>query len=158
MYPDAATGYSNILDSKKSEMAMMKVIKVFAFGFIILISLIAVANVFNTISTNVMLRRRELAMLKSVGMSDRGMKKMMNYECVLYGVKGLMYGIPVSVVISYLLYNIISDGVAVDFYIPWYSICISVVSVFVVVFVTMIYSVNKIKKDNTIDALKNENI
>ena len=158
MYPDAATGYSNILDSKKSEMAMMKVINVFAFGFIILISLIAVANVFNTISTNVMLRRRELAMLKSVGMSDRGMKKMMNYECVLYGVKGLMYGIPVSVVISYLLYNIISDGVAVDFYIPWYSICISVVSVFVVVFVTMIYSVNKIKKDNTIDALKNENI
>lgn len=157
-YPEVSSGYTDITDNKKSEMAMMKVIKVFAFGFIILISLIAVANVFNTISTNVMLRRRELAMLKSVGMSDRGMKKMMNYECVLYGVKGLMYGIPVSVVISYLLYNIISDGVAVDFYIPWYSICISVVSVFVVVFVTMIYSVNKIKKDNTIDALKNENI
>jgi len=139
-------------------MAMMKVINVFAFGFIILISLIAVANVFNTISTNVMLRRRELAMLKSVGMSDRGMKKMMNYECVLYGVKGLMYGIPVAVLISYLLYRVISEGVAVGFYVPWYSICISVVSVFVVVFVTMIYSVNKIKKDNTIDALKNENI
>lgn len=157
-YPGVSSGYSNIIDNKKVEMAMMKVIKVFAFGFIILISLIAVANVFNTISTNVILRRRELAMLKSVGMSDRGMKKMMNYECVFYGVKGLIYGMPVAVFVSYLLYKMISEGVAVGFYVPGYSICITVVSVFVIVFATMLYSINKIKKDNTIDALKNENI
>ncbi len=155
---DSFAGYSDLTDTKKTQSAMVKVINVFAFGFIILISLIALANVFNTMSTNIMLRRREFAMLASVGMSNHGMKRMMNYECVLYGLKGLIYGIPVSILVSFLLYNIISDGVTLSFYIPWYSVCVSAASVFVVVFATMLYSVNKIKKDNTIDALKNENI
>ncbi len=155
---DSYAGYSDFTDGKRTQSAMVKVINVFAFGFVILISLIALANVFNTMSTNIMLRRREFAMLASVGMSNHGMKRVMNYECVLYGLKGLIYGIPVSILVSYLLYNIISDGVTLSFYIPWYSICVSVASVFVVVFATMLYSVGKIKKDNTIDALKNENL
>ena len=66
------------------------VIDVFTYVFVIMISLIAVANVFNTISTNIRLRRRELAMLRSVGMSDRGFNKMMNFECVFYGMRTLL--------------------------------------------------------------------
>lgn len=55
---------------------------VFAYGFSVLISMIAIANVFNTITTNIMLRRREFAMLKSIGLGERGFRKMMNYECI----------------------------------------------------------------------------
>ena len=69
---------------------IITIIKVFAYGFIVLISLIAAAsNVFNTISTNISLRRREFAMLKSVGMTQKGFRRMMNYECLLYGSKAL---------------------------------------------------------------------
>ena len=105
-----------------------------------------------------MIRKREFAMLKSTGMSDKKMMKMMNYECILYGIKGIIYGIPVSCLISYFLYKWISQGVSMGFYIPWYSIVISVGSVFVVVFATMLYSMNKIKKDNIVETLRNENI
>lgn len=138
--------------------ALVAVVNVFSYGFIILISLIALANVFNTISTNIALRRREFAMLKSIGMTQKGFNKMMNYECLLYGIKGLMYGIPVSFGVTYLIYRSISGGWETEFFVPWYSVVIAVGSVFLVVFATMIYSMRKIKRDNPIDALRNENI
>ena len=134
------------------------IIQVFAYGFIILISLIAAANVFNTISTNIALRRREFAMLKSVGMTAKGFNRMMNFECVLYGTRALLFGLPVSVGISYLIHLAVSEGYQKDFTLPWVALGIAVLSVFLVVFVTMMYSMSKIKKDNPIDALKNENL
>lgn len=149
---------SDVSSSQEANRALIAVLNIFSYGFIILISLIAAANVFNTISTNIALRRRELAMLKSIGMTQKGFNKMMNYECLLYGIKGLMYGLPVSFAVTYLIYLSVRGGWETSFYIPWYSVAIAVGSVFAVVFATMLYSMNKIKKDNPIDALKNENL
>ena len=137
---------------------IVTIIQVFAYGFIVLISLIAAANVFNTISTNIALRRREFAMLKSVGMTAKGFNRMMNFECILYGTRALLFGLPVSVGISYLIHLAVSEGYQKDFMLPWVALGIAVLSVFLVVFVTMMYSMSKIKKDNPIDALKNENL
>lgn len=142
----------------ESELALVQIINVFCYGFIILISLIAMANVFNTISTNILLRRREFAMLKSVGMSPRGQAKMMSFECLMYGFKGLLYGIPASVLMSYLIFESIRDGIRMAFYIPAASIIIAVGSVFLVVFITMLYSMNLIRKDNILETLRKESI
>lgn len=138
--------------------AMMLIVNVFTYGFIILISLISIANVFNTISTNIALRRREFAMLKSVGMTKKGFNKMMNYECILYGVKSLIYGVPLGVVISLILGRILQEGYEMGYIIPYKSIIIVAAAVFTVVFITCAYSMSKIKKESPIDALKNENI
>ncbi|MEE1314698.1 MAG: ABC transporter permease, partial [Faecalimonas sp.] len=151
----------NLVDVAENEESLRNTIlimQVFAYGFIVLISLIAAANVFNTISTNISLRRREFAMLKSVGMTQKGFNKMMNFECLLYGSKALLLGLPVSAGITYLIYLAISDGFETTYHLPWTAIGISVLSVFLVVFVTMLYSMSKIKKENPIDALKNENL
>ena len=137
---------------------IMTIIKVFAYGFIVLISLIAAANVFNTISTNISLRRREFAMLKSVGMTQKGFCRMMNYECLLYGSKALLLGLPVSCGITYLMYRSVNQAYETAFRLPWAAVGIAVMSVFLVVFATMMYSMSKVKKDNPIDALKNENL
>ena len=137
---------------------VVTIIRVFAYGFIVLISLIAVANVFNTISTNISLRRREFAMLKSVGMTQKGFRRMMNYECLLYGSKALLLGLPVSCGITYLIYRAVTTAYETSFHLPWAAIGIAVLSVFLVVFATMMYSMSKVKKDNPIDALKNENL
>ncbi len=158
---DKGISSDSIMDyaaNMENERALVTVMNVFAFGFITLISLIAAANVFNTISTNINLRRREFAMLKSVGLTPESFRKMMNFECLLYGVKGLLYGLPVSFLVTLLIYRTISNGLDASFYIPWYSIATAVFSVFLVVFATMLYSMNKIKKENTIDVLKNENV
>lgn len=135
---------------------LQTVLQVFAYGFITLISLITVANVFNTISTNIHLRRREFAMLQSVGMSPKGFNRMMRFECIFYGLKALLYGLPVSFALMYLMYRSILIGVDVSFMVPWSSVIVSVCSVFLVVFVTMLYATHKIRKENIIDSLKTE--
>jgi len=131
---------------------------VFAYTFIIMISLIAVANVFNTISTNIKLRRRELAMLLSVGMSERDFQKMMNFECAFYGMRALLFGLPLAGISSWLIYKGMFVGGAdnIDFVFPWGSMVISVFSVLFVVFMTMLYAISKIKRENIIDALRDD--
>lgn len=135
------------------------VVDVFTYVFVIMISLIAVANVFNTISTNIKLRRRELAMLRSVGMSDRDFNKMMNFECIFYGMRTLLFGLPIAGIISWLIYEGLVDIERMDnfdFVLPWGSMAISAFSVLFIVFITMLYAISKIKKEDIIDALRDD--
>ena len=136
---------------------LILIIKVFAYGFITLMALITTANVFNTITTNINLRRREFAMLKSVGMTSLGFKKMLNYECIFYGLKALLYGIPSSIFVTYLIYLTFKHGVETSFYLPVNNILISILTVFFIVFISMMYSMRKVKNENILDALKKEN-
>ncbi|MBR1780702.1 MAG: ABC transporter permease, partial [Oscillospiraceae bacterium] len=145
-------------EGREAVRMMLLVVNVFSYGFIILISLIAGANVFNTISTSIMLRRREFAMLKSIGLGERGFRRMMHYECMIYGAKGLALGLPVSLLITYIIYRVSRTALEQSFYIPWYAVVIAVGSVFLVVFATMLYATSKLRGDNPIDALKNEAI
>lgn len=142
----------------EQERSIIAIISVFSYGFIILISLIAVANVFNTTSTNINLRRREFAMLQSIGLTTGGFRRMMHYECILYGAKSLCMGIPISFAVTWLIYRVISAGYDTSFHLPLDAVAIAAVSVFIVVFITMIYSTRKIRTVNPIEALKNENI
>lgn len=139
--------------------ALVTIAKVMAYGFIILISAIAAANVFNTISTNISLRRREFATLKSVGLTSKGMRNMMTFESILYGVKSLMFSLPVSLGTTYLVYLVASDsGYEMPFYIPWDKFIIAIASVFIIVVLSMVYSIKKVNKENTVETLRNENI
>lgn len=133
------------------------VVDVFTYVFVFMISLIATANVFNTISTNIKLRRREFAMLRSVGMSDRDFNKMMNFECAFFGMKTLLFGVPIAVLLSWLIYKgMVAGGAEIGFIFPWTSLIISVLGVFFLVFITMLYATRSIKKDNIIDALRDD--
>lgn len=143
--------------SEEEQRSIFIMLQVFSYGFIILISLISAANVFNTISTNMNLRRREFAMLKSFGMTEKGFRKMMNFECILYGVKGLFYGLVIAIGLVIWMYYASMGNTLEGFYLPWKYVGIVVISVFAVVYSTMIYGRVKLKKENIVDALKNEN-
>lgn len=131
---------------------------VFGYTFIVMISLIAVANVFNTISTNIKLRRQELAMLRSVGMSDRAFNRMMRFECSFYGMRALAFGLPLGFGSNVLVCRCMRTAGFDDvtFEMPWLSLAISIASVLIVVFVTMMYAVRQIRRENIIDALREE--
>ncbi len=148
----------NIQSMMQTNRNLLLIVDVFSYGFIILISLISVANVFNTISTNVSLRRREFAMLKSVGMTPGGFNRMINFECLFYGLKALLFGLPVSVFVCWLISEAVGQGVALGFQLPWSAFIIAIAAVFLVVFVTMMYAMSKVRRENIVDALKNENL
>ncbi|MFB5676874.1 ABC transporter permease [Paenibacillus terreus] len=148
----------NVYQSRKREEQQILLMSVFSYGFIVLISAISVANIFNTISTGLALRKREFAMLKSVGMTPKGFAKMMNYESVFYGVKSLLFGLPVSFAVMVLIYRAFANKFSYGFTLPWMSILSVIVAVFVIVSSAIVYSGAKLKKENIIDALKQENI
>ena len=137
---------------------MLFIVNLFTLVFVAMIALIAVANVFNTISTNIRLRRRELAMLRSVGMTERSFNRMMRLECALYGLRTLLYGIPLSLILSWLIYFGLTcqETDAFPFSPPWGSLIISICGVFLVIFVTMLYATGRLRRENIIDALRDE--
>ena len=96
-------------------------------------------------------------MLRSVGMSDRKFNKMMRFECAFYGIKALLIGLPLAILFSFLIYEGMTLGdKSIDFVLPWASIGIGVFSVLLIIFVTMMYAVSKIRKENIIDALRDD--
>ena len=148
----------NLVSEEETVHALLTVVQTFSYGFIILISLLSAANVFNTISTNIALRRRDYAMLGSIGLGRKGLIRMMNYECLIYGLHALLIGLPLSVLASIGIRYIVSDMVESVFDLPWIYFAIAALSVFVVVFSSMLYSYAKLKKDSPVETLKDENI
>ncbi|WP_243299186.1 ABC transporter permease [Bacillus litorisediminis] len=148
----------NVYQQRQQEEQMILILSVFTYGFIILITAISVANIFNTISTSISLRKREFAMLKSVGMTPKGFNKMINYESIFYGVKAVLYGIPISIAVMYMIHRSLMGTFSYSFTIPLDSLVYAVSAVFVIVSAAMLYSSAKVKKENIIDALKQENI
>ncbi len=146
----------NVYQFKQREQQVLLLVSVFTYAFIILITAICIANIINTISTSIALRKREFAMLKSVGITPKSFNKMLNYESIFYGIKALIYGLPISILVIYWMHNALMSSFDFSFLLPMKSICIVIVSVFIIVGTAMLYSSSKVKKDNIIDALKQE--
>ena len=150
--------YINVDEQLKLMRNLILVIKILLYGFISLVTLIGVTSVFNTINTSINLRRKEFAMLRSVGLSPRGFNKILSFESIFFGLKSLLYSIPVSIAVSYLIYKNILGIVNMEFKLPIKPIIISILAVFIIVFITMRYSARKIKKENILEAIREENI
>ncbi|MCR2821289.1 ABC transporter permease [Lederbergia panacisoli] len=148
----------NVYQSRQQDEQMVLIMSVFTYGFIVLITAISIANILNTISTSISLRKREFAMLKSMGMTPKGFNKMINYESIFYGIKALIYGLPLSVLCMLLIYKALANSFSYSFTLPWMSIFYVVIAVFLIVGTSMLYSSAKVKKENIIDALKQESI
>ena len=138
--------------------AMTLVISIFAYGFIIVISLIGVTNIFNTITTNMRLRSKEFAMLKSIGMTKREFNRMIRLESLFYGIKSLIIGIPLGLLAGLGIFKAFSINLATDFVVPYSAIAISIVFVFAVVWLIMRFSISKVQKQNIIETIRNDNI
>ncbi len=133
-------------------------ISIFTYGFIILMTLVSTTNIFNTISTSFSLRRREFATLRSVGMTKKAFNKMIIYESAFYGMKSILYGLPISIIIMYCLHYVLKEEFNNEFSLPMGGILIVVIAVFIVTSMSMMYSSAKIKKTNIIEALREENV
>lgn len=151
--------YTNIKEAMRQANNLILVVKILMYGFISLVTLIGVTSVFNTISTSMALRKREFAVLRSVGLTNRGFNKILFFESLFFGMKSLIFAIPVSIGITVLIHYALADMVSIStIIIPWKYIIISIVSVFVIVLLTMMYSTSKIKKHNIIEQIREENI
>ena len=148
----------NMEKSVKAENAVVLVISIFLYGFIGVITLIGITNIFNTITTNMNLRKKEFAMLKSIGMTKKEFNRMIRLESIFYGVKSLIIGIPIGLLLSYGMYNVFRNSMEMEYVLPYKSIVVAVIFVAVVIGIIMKYSMSKINKQNIIETIRNDNI
>ncbi|MFA4137547.1 MULTISPECIES: FtsX-like permease family protein [unclassified Brevibacillus] len=157
-YPDVHVYTNNLIEERQDAMNRATVTSVFLYGFVVLIGLICMANIINTISTGMALRKREFAMLASIGMTPKGMKKMLRFEGFFYGMKSLIYGLPISLCVMFFIYKSLSRNFEFAFTVPWADLIIAGVGVFFIVGTTIFYANRKYKEYSIVNSLKNENI
>lgn len=148
----------NMEESARAENAVVLVISIFLYGFIGVITLIGITNIFNTITTNMNLRKKEFAMLKSIGMTKKEFNRMIRLESIFYGLKSLIIGIPIGTILSYGMYTVFRNNMEMEYVLPYKSIVISIVFVAVIIGIIMKYSMSKINKQNVIETIRNDNI
>lgn len=151
------TGYDAAAQAETMR-ALRIVVMTFGYGFITLITLISVMNIINTISSGMEERRREFAMIKSVGMTPRSFKKSIYLENIRYGVMALVWGLPVSFGLDFLMYKILGSSFDYGYTFRWYYYLAAALAVFAVIAIALLYAVDKIKKDNIIETLKRDDI
>lgn len=149
---------SNLAEQIRENNSIILVISIFLYGFIAVITLIGVTNIFNTITTNMMLRRREFAMLRSVGMTRKEFNRMIRLESIFYGLKSLLFGIPIGLFFGYLIYRAIRSNLETPYVFPYYPVLFCILFVLIIVGITMHYSLKKIQKDNIIEVIRSEYI
>lgn len=145
---------SNVQERYNNEKHLITLVAIFLYGFIIIIILIGVTNIVNTITTSMELRKQEFAILRSVGMTNKEFNRMIRLETLFIGIKSLFFGIPLGTAIAYGIYQ----AGKMPFEIPLKPILYSAIAVIVLIASIMQYSLIKIKKQNTIETIRNENI
>jgi len=158
--PNDVIGFhAGISDQAAQDNAMRSLfntIMIALYGFIGMLTLIALTNVVSTISTNVRSRSREFAILQSVGMTHSGLRNMLNLESILCSVKSLIYGIPLGVVASHLMYQFIMESVWFPYKLPWLAIIQCVAAVFAITWLTMRFSVSRLRDKNIVESIRSE--
>ena len=149
---------NNVDENVKIMGNLFTLVGIFLYGFIIVISLIGITNIFNTITTNMELRKQEFAMLKSVGMTTKEFNRMIRLESLFMGIKSLFFGIPIGIALSYIIYHFLSKESGIPYKLPIEAILIAIAVVFILISLIMKYSMSKINKQNTIETIRNENI
>lgn len=157
-YRDLAYSVSDITSQVRMMEQIIFLINTFSYVFIALISAIGIANIFNTISTGIILRQKEFAMLKSVGMSPKGFHKMLFFESLLYGIKSLLWGLPISFAVMALLYLVLRQNFAIPFSVPWLQVAVGIGAIFAIVLITVCYGAVKIRKKNVIEGLRKQTL
>ena len=150
------TGIINIEESIRATRGFGNLIMVFVYGFVIMLTLIGLTNVISTISANVRSRSREFAILRSVGMTQGGLGRMLNLESILCSMKSLIFGVPLGVLGSYLVYNALELPVELPYTLPWMPIAHCVIGVFAITWVVMRYSASRLRGRSIVEAIRKE--
>lgn len=145
----------NISENVKVLESFYTLLAIFLYGFIIVIALIGVTSIFNTITTNMSLRRPEFAMLKSVGMTEKEFRRMIALETCFYGIRSLLIGIPIGTVLSYAVYRVMMSGeLLLPYQIPFGGMLISSAAVALLLTLIMQYSIRKTDGENIIETIR----
>jgi putative ABC transport system permease protein len=127
---------------------------IFIYCFVGMLTAIGVTSVLATINSNIALRQSEFAVLQAVGMDHRGLRRMLNLESLLYGLKSLVIGVPLGLVLSYAMYRRITHDVSFVFAPPWLAILLCAAGVFAITLITMRYAAKRVRGNSLVEVIR----
>lgn len=158
-YPELDITYTNVAQGKLQARLIATTVNTFIYCFAVITGLIAVANVFNTLANALILRQREFAMLKSVGMGNRAFRRMIAYECASYAVRGFLIGSALALFVSWGLYqSMMLSYSTYQFHLPWVQIGIAVVVVIAVIVASVMYALRRTRTASVVEALHEDTV
>lgn len=158
-HPELDCVYNNAAQTKQQTRMMSDTIQTFIYCFTVICGLIAVANVFNTLTNSLILRRREFAVLKSIGMGDRTFRRMIAYECASYAVRGFVIGFVLSSMVAALLGRAMGGSfVTFTMQMPWLQVALSAGIVLAVILVSVAYALHQCRASSVVEALRDDAI
>ncbi|MBC2582077.1 ABC transporter permease [Clostridium sp. DJ247] len=146
---------NNIDNNRKTKSALL-MIKILIYGFVVVVSLIGSVNIINTVTTNIILRKREFASLKSIGLTQRGLKKIIILEGLLYAIVGTLYGSIIGSGISFVIYKGLVRVREFSWMVPWNAIAIAGAAAIVIGYISVLSPLSRIKKENLIEAIRED--
>jgi putative ABC transport system permease protein len=146
----------NNIDQNRKDKTSKLMVQILIYGFVIVVSLIGSVNIINTLTTNIILRKREFAALKSIGLTQKGLKKMITLEGLLYGIAGVVYGTIIGSLISFAIYVGLDNMREFPWTAPWNAIIIAGVSALIIGYLSVLAPLRRIKNDNLIEAIREE--
>jgi len=146
----------NVAANQEQDRNIIRVVMIFTYGFVAMLTLVGLTNVISTLSTSVHARAREIAVLRSVGMTQKGLNRMLNLESILCSAKSIIYGVPLGVIVSLLLHQAILQSVYFAFPVPWLAIVQSIAAVFIITWVTMRTAAAQLKGRNIVEDVRQQ--
>ena len=154
-YGLAFYSFIDYVEQRDSNQMIAMVVNVFCLLFAVILALIAMANVFNTVTNSLILRRREFAVMKSVGLSNRQFRAMVAEECVAWCIRGLVPGVLLSLLVSFLLWQVISGSLSgLAFTLPWSYVALAAAMTVAAVGASVAYGMHRCRADNVVEALR----
>ncbi len=154
-YGLAFYSFNDYIEQRDSNQMIATVVNVFCLLFAVILALIAMANVFNTVTNSLILRRREFAVMKSVGLSNRQFRAMVAEECAAWCIRGLVPGVLLSLLVSFLLWQVISGSLSgLPFTLPWNYVALAAAMTVVAVGASVAYGMHRCRADNVVEALR----
>lgn len=145
----------NIDDNKKQKSALLMV-EILVYGFVTVVSLISSVNIINTLTTNIILRKREFAALKAIGLTQKGLRKMITLEGILYGIEGTIIGSVIASGLSFLMYKTMIGIQDFPWSIPWFAIAIAAAAALILGYLSVLSPLRRINKENIIQTIRED--
>ncbi len=123
---------------------------------VLVVVLIATTNILNTISSSIVMRKKEISMLRAIGLKTKQLYKMVYLEYVYMGFKAISYGSILTVITTYFFHWALKKSFSLPFVMPVQPITTSVLVLVFLVLLSSTYAISRVKSVNIIDSLKNE--
>jgi putative ABC transport system permease protein len=146
----------NIVDRNRQTRSVILMVEILLYGFVVVVSLIGSINIINTLTTNIVLRKKEFAALQCIGLTRKGLRKMITLEGMLYGIMGCIYGSAAGTLLSYVIYKGISDIRDQKYIFPINAIIIAAVGAMIIAYISVLTPLRRMKKENLIDSVRED--